>query len=250
MLVYSHKVLLISFSLLLPSAILAQQPEEISIAILYFENNSIVDREQLEPLSKGLADMLITEISQISAFKVVERQRLQNLMEETRLGLTGAVDENTAQELGKLIGAQTLLLGGFINMFGGKMRIDVRIVEVETGVTLRAEEETGKVDDLFKMTKKLTEKIAKFFDVKLTRDDKKRLKEFKGSDNFEATLYYSEGLDAEDVGRRHAKEGNKKDALLMFGNAIGLYQLALIKSPDFKELYDRIDSVRVLMSRI
>ena len=46
-----------------------------TLAVLYFENNSIVDKETLDPLSKGLAEMLVTDLAKISGLQVVERER-------------------------------------------------------------------------------------------------------------------------------------------------------------------------------
>ncbi len=181
-------------------------PQQKTIAVLYFQNNSIADRQNMEPLSKGLADMLITELSKIQALKVIERSQLQQMIEEMKLGQSGLVDEKTAQQVGRLLGAQTLLLGGYVVMFGGKMRIDARIVEVETGRTLEAEEVTGDVKHLFKMVQKLSQKIAKALDVKLTKNDKKRLKKIQNK-SFDAALYYSKGLeylDAHDLDQARA----------------------------------------------
>ncbi|MGE5458364.1 MAG: CsgG/HfaB family protein, partial [Methanococcaceae archaeon] len=138
----------------------AEDTKKITVAVLYFDNNSIVDKEKLEPLSKGIAQMLITELAQIKSFKVVERERLNDLIKEQKLSLSGAVDQATIQKVGKLLGAQTLLFGSYVNFFGGKMRLDLRIVETETGLTLKAEEVTDDVEELFSMIKSISEKIA------------------------------------------------------------------------------------------
>src|SRR5208283_6096078 len=104
-----------------------------TIGILYFENNSVVDKDKLDPLKKGLADMLITEMSKIKSLSVVERQRIQSVVEELNLGEMDLVDRDTVQKMGKLLDAKVLLLGGFSNLFGDKLRIDTRIVSTETG---------------------------------------------------------------------------------------------------------------------
>ena len=182
------------------SCLAAPQIHRKTIAVLYFQNNSLADRQNMEPLQKGLADMLITELSKIQALRVIERNQLQQMIEEMKLGQSGMVDEQTAQKVGRLLGAQTLLLGSYVAMFGGKMRIDARIVEVETGRTIEAEEVTGKVKDLFKLVQKLSGKIAKALDVKLTKADKKRLKTVQNK-SFDAALYFSKGLEFEDAGQ-------------------------------------------------
>ena len=73
--------------------------EKQTLAVLYFENNSMVDKDELEPLRKGLAEMLITELSHIEAFHVIERARLQELLKEVALGLSGALDPVTEQRI-------------------------------------------------------------------------------------------------------------------------------------------------------
>jgi len=228
--------------------VMAQDSGQRTIAVLDFDNNSIADKEQLEPLSKGLADMLSTEISQIESFKIVERKKLKDLLSEISLGQSGAIDGATAQQVGRLLGAQTLLLGGFVNMFGGKMRMDVRIVEVETGLTLKAEEETGKVDDLFDMVKKLTQKISKYFNVQLSKADKQRLQQHKGGDNLEANLYFSKGIEFEDAGRAAQKAGDNVEAREHYTRALEMFQQAVKKSKEFKGAKDKISEIQSVIS--
>lgn len=196
-----------------------------TIAVLYFENNSLAKKQEMEPLRKGLADMLITELSKIEQLQVIERAQLQQIMEEMALGQSGMVDQSSAQQVGKLLGAQTLLLGSFMNMLDGKMRIDVRIVQVETGLTLKAEEETGKPKELYEIVKKLVAKIAKDLDIKLTAADAKRLSQVENK-SFDAALYYAKGLEYEDAGD--------------FANAKTMYQKALKVNKKFEKAKERL----------
>ncbi len=228
----------------------SQAADTRTIAILDFDNNSIADKEQLQPLSAGLADMLNTEMSQISAFKVVERQKLSGLLNEIGLGQSGAVDPSTAQQVGRLLGAETLLLGGFVNMFGGKMRIDVRIVEVETGSTLNGVEETGKVDDVFKMVKNLAQKISRYFTIKLSSEDKERLKQHTGSESLEAALYYSQGIELGDAGRKHLAYGNPELARQSFSRAAESFRKAVEQSKNFRDARSRLKEMEAELQKI
>ena len=47
-------------------------------------------------------------------FKVIERASLENIMREQKLNLTGAVEEETAVTVGKLVGAEGIILGSVI----------------------------------------------------------------------------------------------------------------------------------------
>ncbi|MDD8019349.1 MAG: CsgG/HfaB family protein, partial [Bacteroidota bacterium] len=157
----------------------AQAGNAKTIAVLYFENNSVVDKDKLDPLKKGLADMMITEMSKIKGIKVVERQRIQSIIEELNLSETDMVEKSTTQKMGKILGAQVMLFGGFSNLFNDKLRIDIRIVRTETGETLKAEEETGELDEFLTMLQSLVKKIASDLEVKLSSEDADRLEATK-----------------------------------------------------------------------
>ena len=46
------------------------------VAISYFDNTS--GTKEYDPLSKGLADMLITDLSNVKSLKIVEREKLES----------------------------------------------------------------------------------------------------------------------------------------------------------------------------
>ena len=71
-----------------------------TLAILYFNNQG--DKRGLDPLQKGITDMLITDLSKVPGLKVVERVRMQKMMDEMKLNMAGLTSETTAPRLGKL----------------------------------------------------------------------------------------------------------------------------------------------------
>jgi TolB-like protein len=227
-----------------------QKTKKITLAVLYFDNNSVVNKDKMEPLKKGIADMLITNLSKIKAFRVVERERLNDVMEELRLDQTNAVDQSTAQKMGKLLGAQTLLLGSFVNFFGDKIRVDLRIVETETGLTLKAEEITDDVDDLFDIINDLTVKVSKELDIQLTADEKSDLDLKRGAVNVESSLYYAQAVEKEDEAREKYKNGDKQGAIGIYKTAIGLYELALQKNPNLTDASVKLGNLRNLITEI
>lgn len=200
-----------------------------TLAVLYFQNNSLADKEEVAALSKGLADMFITELSKVQALQVIERAQLQQVLEEMKLAQAGLIDEKSAVQVGRLLGAKHLLLGSFVHMFGGKIRIDARIVEVETGLTIKAEEETGKVNKLFDMVKRLTAKILHDLDVALTKEDRARLEE-AGRASFEGAVLYAKGLELEDRGQ--------------LVEAYKMYRKAVAASPEFEQAKQRMMAVQ------
>ena len=245
----SWTTLLVLLICALATVATAQETTPQTIAILYFENNSVVDKDKLDPLKKGLADMLITEMSKIKNLKVVERQRIQSVVEELNLGETDLVDKNTSQKMGKLLGAKVLLFGGFSNLFGDKLRIDARIVATETGVTLKAEEETGDLDQFLTMLKSLVKKISDDLEVKLSKADEDRL-ESSNSGKFDGYVTYAQALNLEDNGRRLDKQGKHTDAVAMFENAKSMYQKAWDESSGYEPAKQKVDELTALVAKM
>ena len=83
-----------------------------SIAVLYFNNKS--GENKLTPLQKGLAVMLITDLAKVEQLRVVERVRMQALLDELELGSSGLVDAETAPRVGKLLGVAKVTGGDIL----------------------------------------------------------------------------------------------------------------------------------------
>ncbi len=105
-----------------------------TVAVLYFENQGNPD---LEPLKVGLSQMLITDLAGTQGVTVVERTQLQAILDELELGHSGVADPATAARVGELLGSKWLLLGSYFELMG-TLRIDARLVRVETGEIVHA----------------------------------------------------------------------------------------------------------------
>lgn len=163
-----------------------------TVGVLPFENNSLIDRDTYAPLGKGLGAMISTRLSSVPSLAVVERVQLESALREIALGQTGIIDEASAPRVGEMVGADMLLLGSFM-VNAGRLRIDVRLVEVETGKVVKAEQVEGGVDKVFRLTSDLTFKIVRELDIALDRREKKSLYD-GGSSGLSGALLYSEGI--------------------------------------------------------
>ncbi|MEM6925747.1 MAG: CsgG/HfaB family protein [Myxococcota bacterium] len=115
--------------------------------------------EELSALRTGLASMLISDLTAQEGFEVVERERLQQLIAELELGKSGKLDAKRAAEIGKIVGAQRMVVGRYFE-FGGKFRIDARMFEVETSVQLCSVGVTGHRDDFFDIEADIADQLA------------------------------------------------------------------------------------------
>jgi len=135
----------------------AGKPPKPTIAVLYFDYGG--KKADLEPLREGLAQMLITDLAELGEIRVVERARLKTVLEEQKLGASGKVDAATAARLGKLLGARALVLGSYFDL-AGTLRVDARVVEVETGKIVRSVGVNGPAADFWALERDLAAKLA------------------------------------------------------------------------------------------
>jgi TolB-like protein len=203
-----------------------------TIAVMYFDNSSISeDQDRLDPLSKGLMSMMIQDITKAGKLRVVERDRINFLVDELKLQQSDLTDKATAVKMGKLVGAQTLLMGGFMKLDNKNFKIFGRLVSVETGEILKAEEVSGKPDDIFELQKDLVYKILDDMKVDVDKDTKKKIDEGRDT-KYEALYHYSLGLALED----------KKD----YNGAYAEFQKAVSLAPGYAEAVKKKDRLEPL----
>jgi TolB-like protein len=196
------------------------------IAILYFDNGS--DNAELSRLRKGLADMLISDLSKIKMLNVIERARLEEILKEQKLNNSKEFDASTATKVGKLLGVQYILTGAFFDLMGS-MRMDARIIDVETGKIIKSEGIDGQTNTFFDLEKKLVVKIASGLNVELNADNKETPEAKTSSLSYETSLLYSDALDKIDKGEN--------------GKAIELLKKVLQKNPDFTPAKKALDKL-------
>ena len=202
---------------------------QVNMAVLDFENNSIMEREKWMPLTGGLAQILISEIDPIESIRVVERRRLKSLMDEVKLAQSGMLDERQTVSVGKLAGARFMLFGSYLVTLDEKIRIDLRIVDVETSETLKAGQQTGKAKDFLKLMKMLVRGVFDDLSIPLTSSETDRLKSGTGHP-VEALLAYSKGIAHEDAGALR--------------EAVTCYRQALSLDPKFEAPQIQMDQIR------
>ena len=88
-----------------------------------------------------LTAKVIETIKSKGEYQIVERERLLLALEELNLGTTSLVDEATRLEIGKMLGAQLMVFGGY-QVIDETARLDLRVVEVETGKIFKAAQQT------------------------------------------------------------------------------------------------------------
>lgn len=198
-----------------------------AVAVLYFLN--LNKAEALTPLQKGIAEMLITDLSQVSSLTLVERARLHMLMQEMGLGMSGLVDESTAPRLGKLLGVSRIVHGGMVQLAEKQIRLNASFTDLGKKTNSYPVTITGSLNDLFKLEKELVFKILDDMAIQLTPEERKAI-EKPPTKNLLAFMYYCKALDLEDKGQ--------------FRQASANYNAALKKDPAFMPASKGVERVK------
>ncbi len=168
-----------------------------SIAVTYFANMS--GNGELNILSKGLTDMLITDLSQVDSFHVVERARLQHLMEELGLAQTGITGQENVPRMAKLLGASHVVTGTLVDLGDQYLRVDANISNAKTGGDREMRKLTGSLEDVLKIEKNIAFSIIDLYGIKLTKQEQAAIEKMPTT-NMMAFMAYCRGLNYEDQG--------------------------------------------------
>jgi TolB-like protein len=156
----SHRAWVLAAAFLTLPAVAVAQTASPVIAVLYFDNNSIgKDRADYDNFGKGIADLLINDMASNPALRVVERDRIQALLQEHNLIKAGSVDAQTAVQLGKILGAQYMITGGFMSDGRGSLILTSRVVDVQTSRIMNPVKLQSKGDDVLGLVAQLSTKL-------------------------------------------------------------------------------------------
>jgi TolB-like protein len=167
------------------------------VAVLYFDNNT--GDPSYDVLQKGFADMMITDLSGVDGVTVVERDKLQALLDEIALQKNKYFDNKTAIKLGKGLGASYALTGAFYAM-KPSLRVDVRLIDIATGKVVLATKVSGRHDAIFDLEQEL---VAKFV-AGMKKKFEPGQRPWTRVPNVDVLLEYAKAVDLADEGRYEA----------------------------------------------
>lgn len=131
------------------------------IAVLDFQMQG--DQNTAQDMGKIVAEWLITGLVETGRFDVIERRLLEKVFAEQKLGATGAIDPNSAAQLGKILGVK-IIVAGTVTSLEGMNEINARLINVDTASIVAAEKvRSGSAERLSDLVVKITAKIVAAF---------------------------------------------------------------------------------------
>lgn len=188
-----------------------------TLAIADFTNASITDYQAVDPLRLGFASLMIDRMRGATTLELVERVRLQWLLDEQSLG-TG---EDAGREAGRLLGADQVVFGTYIKS-QNELLLTARVVDVATGRILLGERVSGPAGQFDRLVGCLSDLVARAVDADLPAPSASA-----PAESLDAVVAYARGLALEESDD--------------YRGAAAQYAIALQHSPGYAPAQARLD---------
>ncbi len=166
-----------------------------------------------KPLERGFAELVTTDLSRSSQLQVVERERLQALLDEIQLQQSSGVQGGTGVRAGKMLGAGRIVGGSISQIGGNQLSANAIVTNVQTSQTVGSgANDQQPMDQIFTLEKNIVFKLFTDMGVTLTTAERTAIDQ-RPTRSLAAFLAYSHGLELEDAGRFD-------DASRFFDNAV------------------------------
>lgn len=148
-------------ALLVPALATAQADARPVVVVFTFTNSSIGPaKADFDGIATGIQDLLITDLASSSKIRVVDRSRISEILQEQNMVRGGQIDPQTAVKVGKILGAQYAITGGFMADKSGAAVLTGRTIDIETTQIANPQKISGKAEDVLGLIAQLSSKIG------------------------------------------------------------------------------------------
>ena len=175
----------------------ATPPDPNTIAVMPFRYTGA--DTTLRPLERGLAAIVVTDLSRVRRLRLVERERLQVLLDEIQLAASGRVDPASGARSGRLIGAGQVVQGQFAEAPAATFRMDAAVVRASDAQVAATGSGSDQLRALFDIEKQVVLQLLDRMGITLTPAERAAISE-RPTRDIQAFLLYSRGLEAQDRG--------------------------------------------------
>lgn len=138
-----------------------QVGSRLRVGVNHFEKKYVGEDRQY---SYGLEDILTSSMLKRARFSVIDRRDLKAVIEELKLSQSGLVDEKTALKIGKLVAADTMLVGAVLERINS-LEIYARLLDTETAEVMAIVDVYGEDIDIG-----LLRSLCQGVDLRLTEE--------------------------------------------------------------------------------
>ena len=207
-----------------------QPPADNTVAVFPFRY--LGANPDLKPLERGLTFLVVTDLSKVSRLTLLERARVQSLVDEMALTEAGKTDPASGARSGRMLRASSVVQGALQDgSAADKLKLDANVVATTSSSVVATGTASDNLQKLFDMEKAVVFQLLQKMNIALSPAEQRAISERPTAD-MQAFLAFSSGLEAED-------RGDWKTA----GDAYGR---AAARDPSFKNAADRQAAVQPL----
>lgn len=163
-----------------------------TVAVLNLRNST--SRSESAWLSTGLAEMLTTELAAGERLRTITGEQIAQMEMSLALPDSDTLAPQTLTAVGRALGADWVVLGSYVVLPGGSLRVDLHLQDVAAGETLLSIKQTGNENNLFDLVSRAgTELRAKCNLGEVNQEDQAAVRASLPSAP-EAVKLYVEGL--------------------------------------------------------
>lgn len=200
-----------------------------SIAVLYFNNKTGL--ADLNSLQKGMALMLTSDLSKVKRIQVMDRVKVQALLDAMNHDNERLDETKTALKIGKMLNVYYIVRGGITLGKMAKLNINPSLTDVPFETTNELSPTVGNMQDIFQMEKDVLFNIIKKMKIYLTPVERAELgRPFCLSSA--AAISFFNGVDLADRGR--------------YAEAAGMYKKAASEEKSFTAAKDALRELKTL----
>ncbi len=118
-----------------------------TVAVLNFKNST--SRPEAAWLSTALPEMLTTELAAGEKVRTITGEEVAQMKMNLSLPDSDILTAQTLSQIGKTLGADMVVLGSYVALPDGKLRVDLHLQDVAAGETVLAVNQTGDQSNLF-----------------------------------------------------------------------------------------------------
>lgn len=174
-----------------------------TVAVIDFDGSTLPP--DLAPISLGLAEFTSTDLSKIGSLRVIDRLKINVLLDELKLSESKYVDPASAPRVGRMVGSRRIITGSVLSTGDNKIRLDGAIVSTTSSETELPPSTEGSMDDFFRVQKEFVFKVIDQLGVTLTAAERDAIMEIP-TESYLAFMAYCRGLDFKRHGMPQAAE--------------------------------------------
>ncbi|HEX9895809.1 MAG TPA: CsgG/HfaB family protein [Gemmatimonadales bacterium] len=175
------------------AALASTPPEPGTIAVMPW--TFIGTDADLRPLGIGVAHLVLTDLSRVSAFKLVERERVQVLIEEMELANLGRVDPRTAARAGRLLRAERVV-HGIVRQTRDGIQLEAQVFRTDDGRIEASQGAGDRLERLFALEKGILLSLVDQMGVPVSPAERRAITE-RPIQDMQSFLALSRGLEAQ-----------------------------------------------------